>query len=67
MSGFGTSPLKHPLVVEHNIRPPDELGGDSDGGDILKLLRVPAQLVIAPFLSGHIHSRQCSESAGMTG
>lgn len=38
------------LVVEDNVRPPDELRGNADGGDILVVRGVPTQLVVIPFL-----------------
>lgn len=40
------------LVVEDDVRPPDEFRGDADGGDILVVTRVPAQLVVVPLLGG---------------
>lgn len=40
------------LVVEDDVRPPDKLRGDSDGGDVLVVVRVPAQLVVMPLLGG---------------
>jgi hypothetical protein len=38
------------LVIEDNVWPPDELGGDADGGDILVVSGVPAQLIVMPLL-----------------
>lgn len=38
------------LVVEDDVRSPDNLWGDSDGGDIFIFLRVPAEFVVIPFL-----------------
>lgn len=40
------------LVIEDDVRPPDELRGDADGGNVLIVNRVPAQLVVMPLLSG---------------
>lgn len=38
------------LVVQDDVRPPDELGGDADGGHVLVVSRVPAKLVVVPLL-----------------
>lgn len=43
------------LVVEDNVRPPDDFWGNTDGGDIFIFLRVPAELVIIPLLQENIH------------
>lgn len=40
------------LVVEHDVGDPDHLRGHPDGGDVVKVLWVPAQLVVTPFLEG---------------
>ena len=40
------------LVVEDDVRPPDEFRWDADGGDILVVTRVPAQFVVMPLLGG---------------
>lgn len=44
------SQCSHSLVVKDNVWSPDELRGDSDGGDIFIFLGVPAQLVVVPLL-----------------
>ena len=41
----------HSLVVEDDIRQPDDLRGDVDLSDPAVLLRIPAQLVVVPLLS----------------
>ena len=43
-------PPRGSLVVKDDVRPPDELGGNANGGDVLVVGRVPAQLVVMPFL-----------------
>lgn len=48
---------RHSLVVEHNVRDPDHLRGHPDGGDIVKVCRVPAQLVVTPLLEGDMEGR----------
>lgn len=45
-----TMPCPGSLVVEDDVRPPDELRGDADGGHVLIVGRVPAQLVVMPLL-----------------
>lgn len=39
------------LVVQHDVRDPDHLRGHADGGDVVEVGRVPAQLVVAPLLA----------------
>lgn len=50
LQGWVCSLCSHSLVVKDNVWSPDELRGDSDGGDIFIFLGVPAQLVVVPLL-----------------
>lgn len=47
----------HSLVVEHDVGDPDHLRGHPDGGDIVKVGRVPAQLIVTPLLEGDTEER----------
>lgn len=39
------------LIVEDDVRPPDELRGDADGRDVVVFFWIPSEFVIIPFLS----------------
>lgn len=52
------------LVVEDDVRPPDELRGDADGGNVLIVTRVPAQLVVMPLLGGSEWRAMCEGDVG---
>ena len=43
-------PSVYSLVVEDDVRHPDQLGGHPDGRHVVVVGRVPAQLVVVPFL-----------------
>ena len=45
-----TRPSVHPLVVEDDVWHPDQLRGHPDGRHVVVVRRVPAQLVVVPFL-----------------
>lgn len=56
--GGGGGLCQRSLVVQDNVRPPDDLRGDADGSYILVVVWVPAEFVIVPLLqenSGCFH------------
>lgn len=39
------------LVIEHNVRNPDGVWGNSDGGDAQIMIRIPSELHVCPLLN----------------
>lgn len=50
MRAFKLLSFRSSLVIEDDIGPPDDLRGNTDGGDIFIFLWVPSEFVIIPFL-----------------